>query len=150
MTIRRSVTGLSAAAALAVIPLAATAAPAAASVVAPMPTIYTLATQFGGLCAGSLNPVAEVYGPTENPYVGAKVHIGVNLYGFGRCATTGTIAWRNLDTGAQHSYPIWLQAGATTSADIFAPPGRVQVTLTASEAHFPPDSTTEIRISPRA
>lgn len=119
--------------------LLSTPAPAMAETHINMPTVYTLATDGGGLCAGTLNAKVNVFDDSDAVNIGYQTSFG----GTGGCLTTAVFTWRNLDTG--NGGTITNQVVSWSYSASFKPgPGRVAVEMSTTSAHFPLSSRLEV------
>lgn len=114
--------------------------PATAEAHIPMPMVYTLATEGGGLCAGTVNAKVNVFDDSDQVSIGYQA----NFDGSGGCATTVMFNWRNLDTGAAGT--ITRHVVSWSYAELIEPgPGNIVVELVTTQPHLPPQSRVEFR-----
>ncbi|GAA5107270.1 hypothetical protein [Nocardia iowensis] len=115
------------------------AAPAAAETHTEMPTLYTLATEAGGLCAGTINAKINTFADSDQVSVGYQANFG----GVGGCATTVVFTWHNVDTGT--SGAVTNQVVSWSYSASFRPgPGRIAIEMATTTPHFPQQARVEV------
>lgn len=130
--------------AVAVAAMVATAAPAAAQIVDPFESVYSL-TQ--GLCVAQVSSSVVSNAYPEH----AAFTVATTMYGVGGCSLPLTLNWRNVETGATGTFTVtaqgpgyWSNSGRSA---LFRPGiGRFTATLTVGAPHIPEPGSAEFRV----